>query len=180
MNIYVGNIPYNVTEEDLREAFGQFGNVTGANIIIDKVTGRSRGFGFVEIAGDEDGLRAINEMNGKEWMGRQLMVNEARPRTEGRQGSYGGSGGGGGQRRSGGYSSGGSSGGGYGGGAGRSDHGSRPDYGGGSGGGYGGGGRSDHGGGRSDHGRNDRDRGGRRGSRERESHGFENWGDDDE
>lgn len=98
MNIYVGNLPYSATSEDLREAFGEFGNVTSASIIMDKVTGRARGFGFVEMENDEDGARAIEEMNGRDWMGRTLTVNEAKPRER----SFGGGGGGGPRREYGG------------------------------------------------------------------------------
>lgn len=82
MNIYVGNLPYSASEDDLREAFEQFGTVTSANIIIDKITGRPRGFGFVEMEHNDEGTRAIEEMNGTEWRGRTLTVNEARPRDE--------------------------------------------------------------------------------------------------
>lgn len=178
MNIYVGNIPYHVTEEDIRQAFSEFGDVTSSNIIIDKVTGRSRGFAFVEMAGNEEGQRAISEMNGKEWEGRTLTVNEARPRTEGRSGGYSGGGGGGGRRSGGGYGGGRSE---YGGGGGGGYSGGGGGYSGGGGhsggGGYGGGGgRSDHGGGRD----RDRDRGGRGKGRERENQGFDGWGDEDE
>jgi RNA recognition motif-containing protein len=94
VNIYVGNIPYTVTDEDLRQAFGEFGTVTSTSIIIDKITGRSRGFGFVEMSTDEEGNRAIEEMNGKDWMGRTLTVNEAKPReSRPSGGGYGGGGG---------------------------------------------------------------------------------------
>ena len=80
MNIYVGNISYSTSEEDLRESFGQFGEVTSAKIISDRETGRSKGFGFVEMADDEAGNKAIEEMNGKEVGGRALRVNMARPK----------------------------------------------------------------------------------------------------
>jgi len=80
MNIYVGNISYSTSEEDLRESFGQFGEVTSAKIITDRETGRSKGFGFVEMADDEAGNKAIEEMNGKEIGGRDLRVNMARPK----------------------------------------------------------------------------------------------------
>jgi len=96
VNIYVGNLPYSATAEDLRQAFEEFGNVTSSSVVMDKLTGRSRGFGFVEMESDEDGTRAIEEMNGKDWMGRTLTVNEARPRER----SF--SGGGGGRREFGG------------------------------------------------------------------------------
>ena len=142
MNIYVGNIPYTVSEEDLRQAFEEFGTVTSTSIIIDKMTGRSRGFAFVSMESAEDGRRAIEEMNGREWMGRVLAINEARPREE-RPGGYAPRRDGDGPRRSfgggggGGYSGGGSGGGGARGGSdgGRRDYWSRDR------GGYGDGGR---------------------------------------
>lgn len=80
MNIYVGNISYSTKEDDLREDFGEFGEVTSAKIISDRETGRSKGFGFVEMADDAAGEKAIEEMNGKEVDGRALRVNVARPR----------------------------------------------------------------------------------------------------
>jgi RNA recognition motif-containing protein len=86
MNIYVGNMSRNVTEEDLREAFEAFGQVTSVNIIKDKFTGEPRGFGFVEMQAKAEAQAAIDGMNGKELKGRTLNVNEARPRTEGRRG----------------------------------------------------------------------------------------------
>jgi RNA recognition motif-containing protein len=92
MNIYVGNLSYNVTEDDLREAFGAFGEVTSANIIKDKFTGQSKGFGFVEMSAKEQAQAAIAGMNGKELKGRALNVNEARPRTDDRRGGGGGAG----------------------------------------------------------------------------------------
>ena len=88
MNIYVGNIPYQATAEDLRQAFEECGNVVSANIIMDRETGRARGFGFVEMATKEEGDRAIEQMNGKEWMGRTLTCNEARPREGGGGGTH--------------------------------------------------------------------------------------------
>lgn len=133
MNIYVANVPYTVRDQDLRELFEPFGEVTSAKIIMDRATNRSRGFGFVEMANDDAGRSAIEGTNGKNFHGRDLVVNEARPRTEGDRGGFGG-GGGGGSR--GGY--GGGDRGGYGGGGGRggdrggyrerSDRGSRDDY----------------------------------------------------
>ncbi|MDB5035094.1 MAG: RNA-binding protein [Chlorobi bacterium] len=149
--MYVGNIPYSVTEEDLRQAFGEFGTVTSASIIIDKETGRPRGFGFVEMSSKTEGERAIQEMNGKDWMGRSLTVNEAKPRE---QRSGGGFGGGGGRREYGGGGGGGYSGGGGGGG----NHGGGGGYSGGSGGGDRDRGRRPQGGGR------DRDSGRGRGT----------------
>ena len=91
MNIYVGNLAYSVTEDELREAFGAFGEVTSVNIIKDKFTGQSKGFGFVEMPGKDQAQAAISGMNGKEVKGRALNVNEARPRTDDRRG--GGAGG---------------------------------------------------------------------------------------
>lgn len=80
MNLYVGNLNYDMSEEDLRDAFGEHGDVTSAKIITDKFTGRSRGFGFVEMASDDAGKAAMENLNGKDVSGRQLVVNEARPR----------------------------------------------------------------------------------------------------
>jgi RNA recognition motif-containing protein len=93
MNIYVGNLSFDVTEEELREAFEVFGKVEAARILTDRYTGRPKGFGFVEMANAAEAQSAITEMNEKELKGRRLKVNEARPRTENR-GSRGGSGGG--------------------------------------------------------------------------------------
>ncbi len=86
MNIYVGNLSFEVTEEDLRQAFEAFGQVTSANIIKDKYSGQSRGFGFVEMSTKAEAQSAITSLNGKELKGRTLNVNEARPRSEGRRG----------------------------------------------------------------------------------------------
>ena len=83
MNIYVANVPYTVRDQDLRELFEPFGEVTSAKIIMDRATNRSRGFGFVEMADDNAGRQAIEGTNGKNFHGRDLVVNEARPRTEG-------------------------------------------------------------------------------------------------
>ena len=94
MNIYVGNLPYTITETDLQEAFGAFGQVESVNIIKDKYSGESKGFGFVEMPTKDEAQAAIEALNGKEFKGRTLNVNEARPRGEGR-----GGGGGGGDRR---------------------------------------------------------------------------------
>ncbi|HEY1131356.1 MAG TPA: RNA-binding protein [Roseateles sp.] len=127
--LYVGNLAYSVRDESLQEAFGQFGTVTSAKVMMDRETGRSKGFGFVEMGSDAEAQAAINGMNGQALEGRAIVVNEARPREE-RPGGFGG----GGRSGGGGYGGGG---GGYGGG-GRSGGGG---YGGG-GGGYGGGGRS--------------------------------------
>jgi cold-inducible RNA-binding protein len=109
MNIYVGNLSYEVTEEDLRQEFGAFGEVSSVSLIKDPYSGRSKGFGFVEMPTLSEGQAAINGLNGKEIKGRAATVNGARPRGEG-----GGSGGGGGNR-GGGRSSYGQKGGGYGG-----------------------------------------------------------------
>ena len=80
--LYVGGIPYSTTEADLKELFSTIGEVTSAVIIIDKMTGRSKGFGFVEMANDSDADKAITEWNGKDFQGRSLTVNEARPLEE--------------------------------------------------------------------------------------------------
>ncbi len=92
MNIYVGNLSNEVTEEDLKQAFETFGEVESVKIIKDKYTNRSKGFGFVEMASKAEGQSAIDGLNGKELKGKALNVNEARPRTEsrGRGGGYGG------------------------------------------------------------------------------------------
>jgi len=120
MNIYVGNLSFEVKEDDLRQAFEAHGKVESATIIMDKFSGESRGFGFVEMASKDEATAAIAEMNGKDLKGRALNVNEARPKTEGGGGGRGGprrSGGGGGGGRGG--SRGGFGGGGGGGGGGR-------------------------------------------------------------
>lgn len=80
--LYVGGIPYSTTENDLKEAFSQAGEVTSSAIIIDKMTGRSKGFGFIEMANDSDADKAIDMFNGKDFQGRTLTVNEARPLEE--------------------------------------------------------------------------------------------------
>ena len=102
MNIYVANIAYSAQDQDLQELFAPFGEVTSAKIIMDKATNRSRGFGFVEMADDDSGRAAIEGTNGVAFHGRDLVVNEARPRTEGgagdRGGFRGGNSGGGGYR----------------------------------------------------------------------------------
>ena len=103
MNIYVGNLSYEVNEKDLQEAFEAFGQVESGRIIKDKYSGESKGFGFVEMPSKAEGQSAIDGLNGKELKGRTLNVNEARPRTEsrgGRGGYGGGRGGQGGGRRS--------------------------------------------------------------------------------
>ncbi len=123
--LYVGNLPYSVRDGDLEQAFGQFGAVTSAKVMMERDTGRSKGFGFVEMGTDEEAVAAVNGMNGQPLGGRSIVVNEARP-MEDRPPRTGGFGGGGRREGGGGYGGGGG-GGGYGGGAG-------------GGGGYGGGG----------------------------------------
>ena len=99
MNIYVGNLSYDTTEEILREQFGVFGAIDAVKIITDRDTGRPRGFGFVEMTNDDEARAAIAAMDGKEIEGRVLKVNEARPRQErGDRGDRGDRGGGGGRR----------------------------------------------------------------------------------
>ena len=99
MDIYVGNIAYAVTDEDLRAAFGQYGKVESARVVIDRDTGRSRGFGFVEMPSQDEANKAIENLNGTDLKGRPMTVNPSRPREDGRGG---GGGGGGGARRMGG------------------------------------------------------------------------------
>ena len=96
MNIYVGNLSYNATEEELRQAFEAHGTVTSVTIVKDKFSGKSRGFGFVEMADDSDAKTAINDINGKDLGGRAITVNEARPRNNDRGPRRSGGGGGGG------------------------------------------------------------------------------------
>ena len=150
--LYVGNLPYSVRDGDLEQAFGQFGAVTSAKVMMERDTGRSKGFGFVEMGTDEEAQSAINGMNGQPLGGRSVVVNEARPMEE-RPPRGGGGGFGGGGRREGGGGYAGGGGGGYGGGGGgrregggesgfRSPYGSGP-----RGGGNGGGGRREGGGG---------------------------------
>jgi len=143
--LYVGNLAYSVRDDSLQQAFGEFGTVTSAKVMMDRETGRSKGFGFVEMGSDAEAQAAVNGMNGQPLEGRAIVVNEARPREE-RPGGFGG---GGGRSGGGGYGGGGG-GGGYGGGGGGGGGGRSP-YGGGGGGrspyGGGGGGRSGGGGG---------------------------------
>ncbi|MBA7689773.1 hypothetical protein ES703_98284 [subsurface metagenome] len=87
MNIYVGNLSFDVTEEDLRQAFDPFGQISSVRVITDRDTGRSKGFGFVEMPNNAEAQSAISGLNGKELQGRSLKVNEARPRSEGRRDS---------------------------------------------------------------------------------------------
>ncbi len=108
MNIYIGNLPFTASEDEIRQAFAAYGNVSSVSIIKDHVTGQSRGFGFVEMPDSTEGQAAIDALNGKPMNGRPLKVNEARPKSEGdggggrRQGGSGGYGDRGGfQRRSG-------------------------------------------------------------------------------
>lgn len=82
MNIYVGNLPYSVTEDDLKNVFGEFGEVSSASIITDKYSGRSKGFGFIEMPNDPEASEAINSLNESDLKGRNMRVNEAKPRTE--------------------------------------------------------------------------------------------------
>jgi RNA recognition motif-containing protein len=157
--LYVGNLAYSVRDEDLQDAFGGFGAVNSAKVMMDRETGRSKGFGFVEMGSDAEAQAAINGLNGQPIAGRAVVVNEARPREErpgGFRSPYGGGGAGGGGAGRGGYGGGGGAGGGGGGGRGgyggggaggggggggfRSPYGNRRDGGGGNGGGYGGGG----------------------------------------
>ncbi len=105
MNIYVGNLPHKATEDEVRQAFAEFGQVTEVRLITDKFSGESKGFGFVEMPSKAEAEKAIQEMNGKDLMGRALNVNEARPKTDrggggGRRGGFGGGRGGGGRGRS--------------------------------------------------------------------------------
>ncbi len=139
--LYVGNLAYSVRDQDLQDAFSQFGAVSSAKVMMDRDTGRSKGFGFVEMGTDPEAQAAVNGMNGQSLAGRAIVVNEARPREErpsGFRSPYGGGGSGGG-------AGGGGGGGGYGGGGGGG--GRREGGGGGYGGGGGGGGRSGGGGG---------------------------------
>jgi len=102
LNIYVGNLPFSTTEDELQAMFAEHGEVARATVITDRETGRSRGFGFVEMPDDEAGRKAIEAINGMDMGGRPLTVNEARPREERGGGGGGGYGGGGGGRRGGG------------------------------------------------------------------------------
>ncbi len=153
--LYVGNLPYSVRDSDLEQAFGQFGAVTSAKVMMERDTGRSKGFGFVEMGSDAEAQAAIQGMNGQPLGGRGIVVNEARPMEPRppRSGGGGGYGGGGRGDGGGGYGGGGGGGrgdggGGYGGGGGgRSEGGFRSPYGSGSRNGGGSGGRSGGGGG---------------------------------
>jgi hypothetical protein len=157
--LYVGNLPYQVRDSDLEQAFSQFGQVTSAKVMMERETGRSKGFGFVEMGSDAEAQAAISGMNGQSMGGRSVVVNEARPMESrprsggfgggGGGGGYGGGGGGGRSGGGGGYGGGGGGGDRRGGGGGGQDGGFRSPYGagprggggrGGGGGGYGGGG----------------------------------------
>jgi RNA recognition motif-containing protein len=114
MNIYVANIPFKASEDELRELFEQHGEVSSVKIVMDRETNRSRGFGFIEMADSESGNAAINELNGYSFLGKELVVNEARPKTDAPRGGGGGFGNRGGSGGGGGYNSrGGNSGGGF-------------------------------------------------------------------
>ena len=143
--LYVGNLPYSVRDSDLEQAFGQFGSVTSAKVMMERETGRSKGFAFVEMGSDAEAQAAINGMNGQPLGGRSVVVNEARPMESRppRTGGYGGGGGSGGGGYGGGGGGYGGGGGGTGGGGGRSGGGGG--YGGGGGGGRDGGFRSPYG-----------------------------------
>ncbi len=82
MNMYVGNLPYSVTEEDLRVAFAEFGEIASVNIIADKISGQSKGFGFVEMPSNSEADKAIKALNGTELQGRNIKVNQAKPRGD--------------------------------------------------------------------------------------------------
>ncbi len=139
--LYVGNLPYSFRDDDLQQAFAAHGSVSSAKVMMERDTGRSKGFGFVEMGSDAEAQTAINAMNGQQYGGRGLVVNEARPmeprppRSSGFGGGAGGGGGGGGYGGGGGSRSGGGGYGGGGGGGGGSRSGGGGGYGGGSGGG---------------------------------------------
>ena len=128
--LYVGNLAYSIRDNDLEEAFGSYGSVASAKVMMERDSGRSKGFGFVEMSSDAEALAAIEGLNGRDLQGRSLTVNEARPMEPRSPGGFGGGGGG---RSGGGGGYGGGGGGGYGGGAGGGGNRS-------GGGGYGGGG----------------------------------------
>jgi RNA recognition motif-containing protein len=97
MNIYVGNLPFGVSDDDLQQLFAAYGDVSSANVIKDRFSGESRGFGFVEMPSREDALAAIEALNGTDFKGRSVTVNEAKPKSP-REGGGGGGGGGRGGR----------------------------------------------------------------------------------
>ncbi|HRZ31068.1 MAG TPA: RNA-binding protein [Flavobacterium sp.] len=117
MNIFVGSLPFSIEEADLRESFEAYGAVDSVKVVTDKFTGRSKGFGFVEMPNDDEALKAIEELNGATVQGRAIVVNKSEPKPEGerrsfnnnRSGGGGGYGGGGNSRGGGGYSGGGNS-----------------------------------------------------------------------
>ena len=116
MNIFVGSLPWSIEEADLRESFEAYGAVDSVKVITDKFTGKSKGFGFVEMPNDEEGQKAIDELNGATVQGRAIVVNKSEPKPEGEKRSFnnnrsggGGYGGGGNSRGGGGYSGGGNS-----------------------------------------------------------------------
>ena len=88
MNIFVGSLPFSAEEADLRDSFEVYGAVVSVKIITDKFTGRSKGFGFVEMENEEDGVRAINELNGSTFGGRTIVVNKSEPKPEGERRSF--------------------------------------------------------------------------------------------
>jgi len=120
MNIFVGSLPFSIEEADLRESFEAYGTVDSVKIISDKFTGRSKGFGFVEMSNDDEAQKAIDELNGATVQGREIVVNKSEPKPEGERRSFNGGGnrgggGSGGSSRPGGYGGGNGGGGGYGG-----------------------------------------------------------------
>ena len=128
MKLYIGNLPFSAADADLREVFGAHGTVTDAIVMIDRTTGRSRGFGFVTMSSDDEGRAAITALSGADMGGRNLTVNEARPMEDRPRGGGGGGGGGGyGGGGGGGYRGGSGGGGGYRGGGGGDDRGGRQD-----------------------------------------------------
>ena len=90
MNIYVGNLSYQTTEDELRDLFAEFGDVVSAKLIVDKFTGQSKGFGFVEMSNNSEAQKAIDELNGRDVNGRSVTVNQARPRQDRSRGGGGG------------------------------------------------------------------------------------------
>jgi len=99
MNIYVGNLAFGVTDDELQQLFAAYGDVTSANVIKDRFSGESRGFGFVEMPSKEDAMAAINALNGTDFKGRSITVNEAKPKSPREGGGGGRHGGGRGDRR---------------------------------------------------------------------------------
>jgi RNA recognition motif-containing protein len=97
--LYVGGLPYSVTDDQLNELFASHGTVESARVITDRFSGRSKGFGFVEMSSDDEAQKAINELNGTQYEGRTIIVNEARPQESRPRGGRGGGGGGGGGGR---------------------------------------------------------------------------------